>query len=43
MTGEPWVWWALAIVASAMIAALVAVALIAWLTRNVNHRRRPPA
>lgn len=43
MTGEPWVWWGWATVAGAMIAALVAIALIAWLTRTFNHRRRPPA
>jgi hypothetical protein len=43
MSGEPWVWWALAVVGVAMTAALVAIALIAWLTRSGNDRRRPPA
>lgn len=43
MTGEPWVWWAFVLVAGAMIAALVAIALIAWLGRSVKYRRPPPA
>jgi hypothetical protein len=42
MPGDPWVWWALAVVAGAMIAAFVAIVLIAWLlNRRVNDQRRP--
>jgi hypothetical protein len=44
MTTEPaWVWWSLGVIAAAIVAALIAIMLIAWLTRRVNDRRRPPA
>jgi hypothetical protein len=33
----------LGIVGASMIAALVAIVLIGWLTRTQNRRRRPPA
>jgi uncharacterized membrane protein YbhN (UPF0104 family) len=42
MTREPWVWWALAVVAGVMIVALVTI-VIAWLNRRVNDQRRPRA
>ena len=44
MMSEPaWVWWSLGVIAAAIVAALVAIMLIAWLTRHANDRRRPPA
>ena len=42
MTGEPWIWWTLASLAG-LIAVLLAVTLIAWLTQHVKTGRRPPA
>jgi hypothetical protein len=44
MTTEPvWVWWSLGVIAAAIVTALIAIMLIAWLARRANGRRRPPA